>query len=82
MPIGTEIKKVRTSLTVWFNAVMGALALLPEALSLFAAALPGLAAYVPPSMYGKILIATVIGNIVIRVWFTAKPLTDAAAKRV
>lgn len=81
MPFGTEVKRIRASFTVWFNTTMAALALLPDALALLSAALPGLQQFVPPEMYGRILIATVIGNIILRVWFTSKPVTDIAAKR-
>ena len=58
-----KLARLHKSLTFWFNVLMSFLAFgIPELLN----ALPTVAAYIPAPTYGKVLLATVLGNLVLR----------------
>jgi len=70
--IREDSKKLHKSATIWFNSVMGTLAVvLPFAQD----QLPAMQAYLPAHIYNYMMGAVVLGNIVLR-YKTTKRLAD------
>lgn len=61
--IKADIRKAHKSLTMWFNGVLGTLLIFwPD----IAANVSSVQAYLTPSLYGKLVIALAIGNVILR----------------
>lgn len=67
-----DLKRLHTSLTIWFNSVVGSVALaMPEAVSAF----PQLQEYVSPEFYKQAMVVLLVGNFLLR-FRTNRPLRD------
>ena len=64
------LKNLFASKTVWLNAI---------AFVLFVLALPQFISVIPASWIDYIALITAVLNGVLRIWFTAQPLTQVAA---
>jgi hypothetical protein len=70
--VQAKIRKAHRSLTIWFNGVVGILAVaLPEV----QAAFPQLQEYIPANTYHSLMGVLIAGNIILR-FRTTKPLSE------
>ena len=67
------MQSIFTSKAVWFNIIVFIIAFL---------ALPEFVKVLPPSWIQYDLLGGVVGNLILRVWFTAQPITGFAASQV
>ncbi|MFA6121931.1 MAG: hypothetical protein WCT35_04960 [Sideroxydans sp.] len=67
-----DLKRMHASLTIWFNGIVGGLALaVPEAVAAF----PQLQEYVSPEFYKQMMVVLLVGNFLLR-FRTSRPLRD------
>lgn len=74
MPFDTEVKRIRASLTVWFNGLCMVMLGIPLILEQSRD-------FLPPAAFGWILLGVNLFNLIVRIFFTSKPVTDTAANR-
>lgn len=69
-----KLRGAKRSLTVWFNAAMGAaLLVLPDAVSYAVSNLPQIQPYMPDNLYKWLMAVAVVGNFLLR-FKTSLPL--------